>query len=114
MAKKITIPYNGKIYTLEFTREVAMGMEKKGFRITEIDNMPFVMITLLLNNAFEANHHAVKDTTRAKIIDSIKGKENRMKLIRTLAEMYADTYNTLFGGDEDEEDEGNPGWEVTE
>ena len=47
MAKKITIPYNGKTYTLEFTREVVKRMEAQGFRITEIDNMPMTMITAL-------------------------------------------------------------------
>ena len=111
MAKKITIPYNGKTYTLEFTREVAKRMEAQGFRITEIDNMPMTMITSLFNGAFEANHPAVKGTTKEKIFGSLKC---RKKLIQTLAEMYVDTYNTLFDDDEDEADEGNPGWGVME
>lgn len=111
MAKKITIPYNGKTYTLEFTREVVKHMESQGFRITEIDNMPMTMITALFNGAFEANHPAVKGATKEKIFGSLK---RRKKLIQTLAEMYADTYNTLFDDDEDEADEENPGWGVTE
>ena len=53
----------------------------------------------------------MKGATKEKIFGSLK---SRKKLIQTLAEMYADTYNTLFDDDEDEADEGNPGWGVTE
>lgn len=111
MAKKITIPFNSKTYTLEYTREAVKKMEAGGFRITEIDSMPVVMTTALFNGAFEANHPAVKKAAREKIYDGLK---NRKKLIQTLAEMYADTFNTLFDDDEDGADEGNPGWEVAE
>lgn len=111
MAKKIAISYNGKRYVLEFTRTVVKRMEGQGFRIMDIDEMPMTMFTALFNGAFEANHSAVKGTTREKIYDSLK---NRKKLVQTLMEMYVDTYNTLFDDEEEAADEGNPGWEVTE
>lgn len=111
MAKKITIPYNGKTYTLEFTREVVKCMERQGFRIAEIDNMPMTVITALFNGAFDANHPAMKSMTKEKIFSGLKC---RKELIQALVEMYADTYNALFDDDEDEADEGNPGWGVTE
>lgn len=111
MAKKITIPYNGKTYTLEFTREVVKSMERQGFRIAEIDNMPMTVITALFNGAFDANHPAMKDATKEKIFGGLR---NRKELIQILVEMYADTYNTLFDEDDGEADEGNPGWGIME
>lgn len=111
MAKKITIPYNGKTYTLEYTRESARTMEKQGFKIGSISDMPLTMITALFNGAFLVNHSGCKAETKEKIYDSLK---NRSKLVQTLSEMYADTYNTLLDPEEDDGNEGNAGWEVAE
>lgn len=111
MAKKIAIPYNGKTYTLEYTRRTASIVEKQGFQITELTDKPATMIPLLFHGAFLANHTNVKGETKEKIFDSMK---RRSKLVEALAEMYADAYNTLFDDGEDEGDEGNPGWEMTE
>lgn len=111
MAKKITIPYNGKTYTLEYNRRIAATMEKQGFNINELGDKPATMIPLLFHGAFLMHHSNTKGETKEKIYDGLK---NRSKLVQALAEMYAEAYNTLFDDGEDEGDEGNPGWEMTE
>lgn len=110
MAKTIKIPYGGKTYTLEYTRKIASTMEKQGFNINELGDKPATMIPLLFHGAFLMHHPNTKGDTKEKIYDSLK---NRTKLVQALAEMYADAYNSLFDNDE-EADEGNPGWEVVE
>ena len=93
MAKKICIPYNGKKYTLEFTRSTVSAMEKTGFSINELGDKPATMIA-----------------TINKIYD---GLSNKSGLVKVLAEMYSEAVYTLLSDDE-EENEGNPGWEAVE
>lgn len=111
MAKKITIPYDGKTYTLEYTRKTAATMEKQGFKLNELTDSAMIMVPLLFHGAFLVNHPNTKGETKEAIFDALGG---RMELIKTLAEMYADTYNTLFGNGEENADEGNAGWGVVE
>lgn len=111
MAKKITIPYAGKTYTLEYTRTTVKMMEKQGFKLDELSSMPLTMVTALFNGAFLVNHPNLKGDTKEKIYDGLK---NRTKLVQTLVEMYAEAYNSLFDEDEEEADEGNSGWGVME
>lgn len=111
MAKKITIPYNGKTYTLEYTREIVKRMEGQGFKLASLEDMPLTTVTALFNNAFSVNHPSTGGTTKEKIYASLK---NRRALIQTLMEMYAAAYNSLFDEEEEETDEGNAGWGVME
>lgn len=110
MAKKISIPYNGKKYVLEFTRSTVSAMEKAGFSINELSAKPATMIPMLFSGAFAANHSNTKVATINKIYDGLGDKQG---LVKTLAEMYSDSVYTLLA-DEDEENEGNPGWEAVE
>lgn len=109
MAKKITIPYNGKTYTLEYTRKTASIVEKNGFSIGEIDSKPATMLPLLFQGAFMANHGNVKYSTIEDILGTLR---NKGELMKTLATMYHEAFATLL--DEPEDDEGNAGWEVAE
>lgn len=109
MSKKIKIPYGGKTYVLEFTRQTASTIEKNGFVVTEISDKPATMIPLLYRGAFLANHPNTKGETIEKIIASLK---NKTGLIQALVEMFSDAVSTLF--DTEEGDEGNPGWEAVE
>lgn len=111
MAKKITIPYGGKTYTLEYNRKVCAVMEKNGLEIDNLTTKPATMIPLLFHGAFIMHHPSVKGETKEKIFDNLK---NRTKLVQTLAEMYAEAYNTLFDDVDEETDEGNSGWGVME
>lgn len=110
MATRISVPYNGKKYTLEFTRKTASIIEKNGFNIQEIDSKPATMLPLLLHGAFLANHNNVKYDTIQKIFSGLGKKD---ELMQKLAVMYHEAYASLLETDEDS-DEGNPGWEAME
>lgn len=110
MAKKINVPYNGKKYTLEFTRSTVSAMEKAGFSINELSEKPATMIPMLFSGAFAANHPNTKVATINKIYDDMGNKSG---LVKVLTEMYSEAVYTLLS-DEDEENEGNPGWEAVE
>lgn len=110
MAKRIEIPYNGKKYTLEFTRATVSSLEKSGFSINELGSKPATMIPMLFSGAFAANHPSTKVATINKIYDGLGDKQG---LVKALAEMYSDSVYTLLA-DEDEDSEGNPGWEAVE
>lgn len=110
MAKKISIPCNGKKYVLEFTRSTASAIEKAGFSINELSEKPATMIPMLFSGAFAANHPNTKVATINKIYD---GMGNKSGLVKVLTEMYSETVYTLLSDDE-EENEGNPGWEAVE
>lgn len=110
MAKKICIPYNGKKYTLEFTRATASTLEKNGFSINEFGDKLATMIPLLVKWAFAANHPNTKETTINKIYDGLSNKDG---FVKALLGMYSETVYTLLSDDE-EENEGNPGWEAVE
>lgn len=110
MAKKISIPYSGKKYVLEFTRSTVSAMEKAGFSINELSEKPATMIPMLFSGAFAANHPNTKVATINKIYD---GMGNKSGLVKVLTEMYSEAVYTLLS-DEDDENEGNPGWEAVE
>ena len=110
MAKKVTVPYNGKKYVLEFTRATAAMIEKSGFSIDELTVKPNVMIPLLVQGAFVANHRDTKPATIDKIYNGL-GKQS--DFIIALRDCYIDTTSTLFGSVEDGEEK-NAGWEVEE
>ena len=107
MSKKIKFEYNGRNYTLEYSRETVKQMESHGFKINEIDSKPQTMITMLFAGAFLMHHRNV--FTKRKLIDEIFSKfTNRDSLVETLAEMYQEPVLSLL--DEPEEDEGNIKW----
>lgn len=105
MAKTIALNYEGKDYTLEFTRKSIEAMEKRGFRITEIDSKPMTMLPEFFAGAFIAHHKFTKREVIDKIFSLMKNKD---KLIETLAQMYNEPLITLM---DDEEEEGKIGWE---
>lgn len=101
----IKLTYKDKEYQLTFTRESVKEMESKGFRINELDTKPITMLPLLFSGAFIAKHRGTKPKLIDEIYDEIPNKE---ELIGALGEMYAETLNSLFKGN----DKGNVKWEV--
>ena len=110
MAKKVTVPYNGKKYVLEFTRTTAAMIEKNGFSIDELTEKPNMMVPLLVHGAFVANHRDTKAATINKIYDGLGKKAD---FVIALCECYNETTTTLTGSAEDDEEK-NAGWEVEE
>ena len=107
MAKKITLNYNDKTYTLEYTRKSVETLERQGFNLSDIKKKPISTIPMLFSGAFLANHKFVKKDVIDRIFSKLKGKD---ELINTLIEMYAETMTSLMDEPEDDESEGNLTW----
>lgn len=92
-------------YTLEYTVDTVMQMERMGFDIANVDSQPMRTVKGLFEGAFLANHKSVKAST----IDEIfAGQPDKAGMLEKLIEMYREPYDTLM----DEPEQGNAKWEV--
>ena len=108
MAKQLTFTYDGKDYTLEFTRRTVAEMEKKGFIASDITDKPMTTLPALFAGAFLAHHRFVKVDIINDIYSKLTKKED---LIGKLAEMYNEPILALV--EEPEKAEGNLDWTAT-
>lgn len=108
MAKQLIFTYDGKDYTLEFTRRTVAEMEKKGFIASDITEKPMTTLPALFAGAFLAHHRFVKEDIINDIYSKLTKKED---LIGKLAEMYNEPILTLV--EEPEKAEGNLDWTAT-
>lgn len=108
MAKQLTFTYDGKDYTLEFTRRTVAEMEKKGFIASDITDKPMTTLPALFAGAFLAHHRFVKEDIINDIYSKLTKKED---LINKLAEMYNEPILALV--EEPEKAEGNLDWTAT-
>lgn len=105
MAKQITFEYDGKDYTLEFTRKSIEQMERKGFIASDLVEKPVSMLPELFAGAFIAHHRFEK----RDVIDKLFSKfTNKDELVGKLAEMYNEPIESMM--DEPSEDSGNVKW----
>ena len=100
--------YDGKDYTLEFTRRTVAEMEKKGFIASDITEKPMTTLPALFAGAFLAHHRFVKEDIINDIYSKLTKKED---LIGKLAEMYNEPILALV--EEPEKAEGNLDWTAT-
>lgn len=105
MAKQIIFSYEGKDYTLEYTRRTIKQMEDEGFVAKNIDDRPMTLLPALFAGAFKAHHRFVKQDVIDDIFAHMPNKED---LIGKLAEMYNEPIISLM--DEPEDKEGNVDW----
>lgn len=105
MSKQITFPYNGKDYTLEFTRRSIRQMENAGFVGQEMAERPMTMLPALFAGAFRAHHKDVKQELIDEIYSHMTDKE---KLIELLVDMYNEPLEALM--DEPKNDEKKVTW----
>ena len=108
MAKQLNFTYEGKDYTLEFTRRTVAEMEKKGFVASDITEKPMTTLPSLFAGAFLAHHRFVKEDIINDIYSKLTKKED---LIGKLAEMYNEPILALV--EEPEKAEGNLNWTAT-
>lgn len=108
MAKQLTFTYDGKDYTLEFTRRTVAEMEKKGFIASDITDKPMTTLPALFAGAFLAHHRFVKEDIINDIYSKLTKKED---FIGKLAEMYNEPILALV--EEPEKAEGNLDWTAT-
>lgn len=101
--KQITVSDEyGNKYTLEYSKNTILAMEKTGFSLDKFEEQPVLMTTLLVQGAFAKNHARIKNETVEKIYSSLKNKEGFLK---KLIEMYVEQTDALA-------DEGNSDWEA--
>lgn len=108
MAKQLIFTYDGKEYTLEFTRRTVAEMEKKGFIASDITQKPITTLPALFAGAFLAHHRFVKEDVINDIYSKLTDKES---LIGKLAEMYNEPILALV--EEPAEGEENLSWTAT-
>ena len=108
MAKQLNFTYDGKDYTLEFTRRTVAEMEKKGFIASDITEKSMTTLPALFAGAFLAHHRFVKEDIINDIYSKLTKKED---LIGKLAEMYNEPILALV--EEPEKAEGNLDWTAT-
>lgn len=108
MAKQLHFTYDGKDYTLEFTRRTVAEMEKKGFIASDITDKPMTTLPALFAGAFLVHHRFVKEDIINDIYSKLTKKED---LIGKLAEMYNEPILALV--EEPEKAEGNLDWTAT-
>ncbi len=106
MVKQIVIGFEGKEYTLEFTRKTVEIMERQGFILEEIHTKPMTTLPKLFSGAFLANHKFIKQEVVDAIFSQIKDKD---AFVLKLAELYNEPIVTLI----EEPDEGNAQWEAS-
>ena len=115
MSTKISIKYNGKEYELEYTRATAAQIEDQGFSLDKLTDKPARMIPLLFYGAFLKHNRGIKPQTTDEIFMHLANKDGddgMNGIIGVLAEMYAETVQTLT--DSQNVDEGNAAvWKVT-
>ena len=68
MAKTLNFNYQGKDYTLEYTRESVKQMEREGFVANDIVTKPMLTLPKLFAGAFKAHH---KYDVKQKQIDEM-------------------------------------------
>ena len=105
MAKQIIFSYEGKDYTLEYTRRTIQQMEAEGFVADDIEKRPMTLLPALFAGAFKAHHRFVKQEVIDKIFAAMPDKET---LIGKLSEMYNEPIMSLL--DEPDEKTGNVEW----
>lgn len=108
MAKQIRFEYDGKEYTLEFTRKSIETMERQGFVASDIADKPMTTLPALFAGAFLAHHRYIKK----ELVDEIYSKmTNKQDLLSKLAEMYNEPIQALM--EEPEDAVGNVKWEAS-
>lgn len=106
MSKQLKFEYQGKEYTLEFTRRTVEAMERNGFSAAEITTKPMTTLPALFAGAFAANHRFIRNDLINEIYSHMT---NKTELIGKLAEMYNEPIETLID-EPDEKAEGNVAW----
>lgn len=106
----IKFKYNDKEFMLDFDRASVEFLERSGFSLTEYTGHIATMQPILFRGSFIKNHKFERNLDYNKMWDSIK---NKKKFQEALLDMVAETYQSLMGGNEENEDnEGNENWEV--
>lgn len=109
MNTKIEFNYDGKDYTLEYDRKSIKVMEANGFKYKELDECPLSMVDLLWQGAFLKNH---KNEKNEKIMEIYEKIPNKSDLNASLISMFTETYTTLIGDSDTNDESKNIEWKM--
>lgn len=108
---KGTGDFEGREFTLDYTRETVVKAERAGLDVQAMDSKPMTMIYLMFWGAFQAHHPHMTQEQTDKILDEqfggIEGlstvkNDKGESLIEHLGKLYAAPFNTLKSEDEGE------------
>ncbi len=109
MNKQITIKYNGKDYTLEFTRKTAKLFIQMGYKLTDVIEKAVVAVIPFVMCAFKQHHAGITEAKAEEIYMQIPTNQ-KTAFLNALVEMYSDTYTSIIGDENAEDNEGNATW----
>ena len=95
----IKFSYEGKEYTLEFTRDTIKQLERSGFNIADAITKPMLTIPQLFAGAFLAHHRFVKQETVDAIFERMT---NKSALLEKLVDLYQRPLEALMSEGKDE------------
>lgn len=98
----------GNKYTLEYNRKAVEILEKQGFSLSKISEMPMTMLPTLFAGAFLMHHKKTSNETIEKLLEKCPNKD---QLINTLVQMYNEPITAML--DDPDDDEGNVSWEAS-
>ena len=92
MAKTMTFTFDGKEYTLEFTRQTVVQTENMGFDASLPDSRPISSLSILFRGAFLAHHRGLPVSEIDKILEGL----DKEGLLPALAELYYEPIKVLM------------------
>lgn len=105
--KRVIITANdGKKYTLAFNRKTAALFNDMGCKASDLREKPLVAVPVFIWCAFKAYQPSVKQKKTEEVWDELSEK-SKNDVLAALIEMYSDTYTSLMGDEDGEDDEGN-------
>jgi len=103
--------FEGREFTLDYTRKTVVKAERAGLNINETESKPMTMVYLMFWGAFLAHHPHMTQEQTDKILDEqfggIEGlasvkNENGETMIEHLGKLYSAPFSTLAPDDEGE------------
>lgn len=96
--------FEGREFTLDYTRKTVVKAERAGLDVQAMDSKPMTMIYLMFWGAFQAHHPQMTQEQTDKILDeqfggieglsAVKNDEGET-LMEHLGKLYAAPFNTL-------------------
>ena len=107
---KGTGDFEGREFTLDYTRKTVVKAERAGLNVQAMDSQPMTMIYLMFWGAFQAHHPHMTQEQTDKILDEQFGgveglgtieNDEGENLVTHLGRLYSEPFSTLIPSDEE-------------
>lgn len=86
----------GKVYTLDFNRDIVRRAERNGFSLSECDKYPSLLSDLFYYSFLMHHEREISRKRTDSLLDDLGGIANAPEgLFERLGELYTQTYGTL-------------------